>query len=146
MNSVVGNMIWNHARRLHSQGKIHGSNTDAIGGCTFFAQMWFYDHYGYNQSGDGASGNGKQWADILLKTYPDKFVRGNSPAPGGVVSIDYGRYGHIVCIDAVDYDAGIVTFSEGNYDGQGSIRIMQTIKLTDFYKKWSGVYLYVNPK
>lgn len=146
INSAVGNMIWNHARNLHAQGKIHGSTTDPIGGCTFFAQMWFYDHYGYNQSGNGPSGNGKQWAEILLETYPDKFERGSGPAPGGVVSIDYGRYGHIVCIDAVDYEAGTVTYSEGNYDGKGSIRIMNTTSLADFFKKWKGMYIYVNAK
>ncbi len=146
LNTSIAQMIWAHADRLHSQGKIGGSTTQRIGGCTYFAQMWFYDHYGVSQSKGTASGHGGQFASVVLDKHPDKFERGKSPAPGGIVSAAYGRYGHVMCVDAVDYVAGTITFSDGNYDGAGGIRIMNTMSLQQFYNLFPGTYIYANPR
>ena len=51
--STPGSKVWAHARDLHYRGLIHGADTDYQ--CTFFAQMWFYDIYGFNSSGNGPS-------------------------------------------------------------------------------------------
>lgn len=144
--SPVATMIWQRAIQMRRENKIHGSTTDPFGGCTLFAQMWFYDHYGFNSSGNGSSGNGKSFAQKVINTYPDKFERGKSPAPGGLVSLQYGQYGHVMCVDAVNYEDGTITISDANHTSSGGVRIMETMTLADFYTKWKAVYVYANPK
>lgn len=156
--STKAEIIWGKALNYHKAGKIGGSTTNPNAGCTYFAQLWFYEVYGMNSSGPGLgpSGNGDQFAEVVLENYPDKFEKGREPAPGGLLSIKYtsgkwSGYGHIVCIDEVEYTnaahtEGWVTFSDGNYDGAGGVRIRERMSLKDFKNNWNGQYKYVNPK
>lgn len=155
--SRVAEMVWGKAKDYHDKGKIGGSTTNPVGGCTYFAQLWFYEVYGKNSSGPSlsGSGNGQQFAQVVIDTYPHEFELGREPAPGGLLSVRYvtGKYaglGHIICIDEVEYTnaahtEGYVIFSDGNYDGKGGVRIREKMSLKDFKSNWNGQYIYANP-
>lgn len=145
---------WAHARSLYYQGLIHGSSFGTQ--CTFFAQMWFYDIYGFNSSGNGATGNGKNFASTVyqVNTYYDEngilkhwFEYGKGPQTMGIVSVSYpsNEAGHVICVDEVDYLNGMITISDGNITNNGDVRIRQTMTLSRFYSLYPGHYTFVNP-
>ena len=146
---------WGHAYDLYYQGKIHGATAGRW--CTFFAQMWFYDMYGFNSSGySGGTGSGAQFASTVYNTalYYDEegnlchyFEYGDQPMTMGIVSVynSYNPDGHVLCVDEVDYINGLITISEGNADGNGDVRIRQTMSLDTFYYLNPGYRVYVNP-
>ena len=65
----------------------------------------------------------------------------------GIVSIynSYNPEGHVLCVDEVDYFNDTITISEGNANGNGDVRIRQTMSLSDFYYLNPGYRVYVNP-
>lgn len=146
----VANTFWGHADYLKGNGMISGSTSSHIGGCTLFAQMWLYDVYGINQSkGIGGSGNGGNFASVLLENYPEMFEPGSGPTGGGIASVKYAgtHYGHVICIDETDYDNDRITYSEGNFNGSGGVRIRITCSLAQFYAKWpSAIWTFANPR
>ena len=151
-NSTIGSWAWNHALSLHRQGKIYGADTSYQ--CTFFAQMWFYDMFGFNSS-NGASGNGSDFASTVYNSayFTDEngvtqraFEYGDKPHTKGIVSIYSNTYGgHVLCVDDVDYINGTITISEGNVGGNGEVRIRETMSLSRFYALNPGRKVYVNP-
>ena len=152
--SGVTYAAWAHAYDLYNRGLIHGSTAGRW--CTFFAQMWFYDVYGFNSSGNSATGDGAQFASSVYanSAYYDEdgnlchyFEYGNRPMTMGIVSITnvYNGSGHVLCIDEVDYINNTITVSEGNVSGYGDCRIRQTMSLDTFYYLHPGHKIYVNP-
>ena len=160
-NSSVGRYIWNHAFDLKNAGLIGGSSDDYQ--CTFFAQTWFYDVYGWNSSGPKlqGSGNGNEFTQVVYDawTYEDDngeekhyFEFADAPSAGGLISIDYylssgdaGTYGHIVCCDEVNYEEGYIVVSEGNTNGDGAISIRHKYTIDEFYVKHNGFMTFLNP-
>lgn len=160
-DSSVGRYVWNHAYDLRNAGLLGGSSDDYQ--CTFFAQMWFYDVYGWNSSGPSlsSSGNGNEFTQIVYDawTYEDEngetqhyFEFADAPCAGGLISIDYfltsgdaGAYGHIICCDEVNYEEGYIVVSEGNYNGDGAVAIRHKYTLDDFYAKHNGYMSFLAP-
>ncbi len=145
---------WGHAYDLYYAGKIHGATAGRW--CTFFAQMWFYDQYGFNSSGNSPTGSGSGFASTVYNTavyydeegnYRHYFEYGDRPMTMGIVSIynSYNPDGHVLCVDEVDYFNNTITISEGNANGCGDVRIRQTMSLSDFYYLNPGYRVYVNP-
>ena len=145
---------WGHAYDLYYAGKIHGATAGRW--CTFFAQMWFYDQFGFNSSGWTPTGSGAQFASTVYNTavYYDEegylqhyFEYGDKPMTMGIVSIynSYNPEGHVLCVDEVDYFNDTITISEGNANGNGDVRIRQTMSLSEFYRLNPGYRVYVNP-
>ena len=145
---------WGHAYDLYYAGKIHGATTGRW--CTFFAQMWFYDQFGFNSSGNSPTGSGSTFASTVYNTavYYDEegnlchyFEYGDRPMTMGIVSIynSYNPDGHVLCVDEVDYFNNTITISEGNAYGCGDVRIRQTMSLSTFYYLNPGYRVYVNP-
>jgi hypothetical protein len=152
--SAAARAAWSHAFDLYNRGLIHGSTAGYW--CTFFAQMWFYDMYGFNSSGNSPTGDGSQFAYTVYETavYRDEegnlkhyFEYGDRPMTMGIVSIrnSYLPEGHVICIDEVDYFENTITVSEGNVNGCGDIRIRHTMSLDTFYRIYPGRKTYVNP-
>ncbi|MBQ1566584.1 MAG: hypothetical protein IIZ80_01685 [Erysipelotrichaceae bacterium] len=153
-SSVPGYRTWAHAYDLYRSGKIHGATAGRW--CTFFAQMWFYDVFGFNSSGNGAAGNGNTFASTIYATAVYRDEEGNlkhyfrytdHPETMSIVSIYSSTLpeGHVLCIDEVDYENGTITVSEGNANGVGDIRIRQTMSLSQFYANNRGYKVYVTP-
>ena len=141
---------WSHANDLYANGLIYGAEPYQ---CTFFAQMWFYDIYGFNATGYSASGNGDAFASRVyaINTYYDEegnlnhwFKYDDHPEALGLVSIS-GHSPHILCVDEVDYENGTITISDGNVDGGGGVRIRKTYTMQEFYAVNPGYYTFVNP-
>ena len=146
--------VYNHAKYLFNNGCIHG--TDIGYWCTFFAQMWFYDVYSFNSSGDNPSGDGFEFATTVYQThtYYDKegnlchyFSLDDKPKAMGLVSTKYtyNESGHVLCVDEVDYTNNTITISDGNYDGEGGIRMHVTMSLEQFYSEMGYQTVFVNP-
>lgn len=148
LGSPQANYFWGHARYLYDNGLIYGAYTNYQ--CTYFAQMWLYDVYGINQGIAGrGSGHGGNFASVLIDAYPDMFEWGKEPTGGGIASVGYAgdRYGHVICIDETDYANNRTTYSEGNYDSKGGIRIRITCTFEQFHDKWPGaIWRFANPK
>ena len=136
----VAQQMWAHADYLHANGLIYGSTTNYFQGCTYFAQMWFYDVWGFNSSA-GKSGDGAHFYENVIKAHPDKFELGYSPSAGGVASLSYN---HVVCIDYVDYENDIIIISDGNYRA-GGVRIRNQMSLSEWMSNNRGAK-YANPK
>lgn len=145
---------WRHAFDLYRQGLIHGADPDYQ--CTFFAQMWFYDVYGFNSTGYSASGNGSDFAYrvYLANIYYDEegdlkhwFKLDSEPETMGIISISgmSNSNGHVICVDEVDKINGTITFSDGNVTNSGDVRIRVTMSLNEFYSLNPGRYTFVNP-
>lgn len=142
-NSAVANEWFAHANYMHNGGISAAKGSGAawtssgIGGCTLFAEVWFYDVYGERMT-DAGSGNGCQVATNVVNaknTHPGKFVLSSSPAPGAIMS--YGSSpGHVICIDAVDEASDRIWISQGAASlkaGElGSIEIRGERKLSEF--------------
>ena len=151
--SIPGNRIWNHAYDLSRKGLIHGATAGRW--CTFFAQMWFYDVFGFNSSGNGGTGNGNEFASTVYNraVYYDEegnlkhyFRYTDHPEPLTIVSV-YSSLseGHVLCIDEVDYENGTITISEGNANGNGDARMREVMSLERFYALNPGYKVYVTP-
>ena len=54
---------WGDDYDMYNAGKIHGATAGRW--CTFFAQMWFYDQFGFNSSGNTPTGSGAQFASTV---------------------------------------------------------------------------------
>ena len=154
LGSLPARKAWAHAYDLYRQRLIHGASTGYQ--CTFFAQMWFYDIYGFNSSGNGGSGDGKNFAYKVYQThtYRDEdgklchwFELGSEPKTMGIISISgiSNESGHVICVDEVDYVNNTITFSDGNYRNKGEVRIRVTMTLDQFYRTNPGRYTFVNP-
>ena len=152
--SSVTRAAWRHAYDLYYSRKIHGATAGRW--CTFFAQMWFYDMYGFNSSGSSPTGDGSQFAYTVYETavYYDEegklqhyFEIGDKPMTMGIVSIRSSSLpeGHVICIDEVDYFSNTITISEGNVNGVGDVNIRHTMSLDAFYYLYQGRKTYVNP-
>lgn len=152
--SRPGQKAWSHARSLYYSGKIHGATFGYQ--CTFFAQMWFYDIYGFNSSGNGPSGNGSSFADRVYSSavYYDEegklkhwFQYDSQPKTMGIISISAMSHpgGHVICVDEVDYINNTITISDGNVRNNGDVRIRKTYTLSEFYRANPGRYTFVNP-
>ncbi len=145
---------WRHALDLYRRGLIHGADPDYQ--CTFFAQMWFYDVFGFNSTGSGSSGNGKDLAYRIYQTnvYYDEegnlrhyFEISDKPQSMSILSITGMSHpsGHAMCIDEVDYENDMITFSDGNATGSGDVRIRVTMSIDEFYRQNPGRYVFVTP-
>ena len=145
---------WRHAYDLYYAGKIHGATAGRW--CTFFAQMWFYDMFGFNSSGYSPTGSGASFASTVYNTavYYDEegnlrhyFQYDDKPMTMGIVSIytSYNPDGHVLCVDEVDYFNNTITISEGNANGYGDVRIRQTMSLDTFYYLNPGYKVYISP-
>ena len=150
----ITNRVWKHAQSLYRQGLIHGSTTSYQ--CTLFAQMWFYDVYGFNSTRNMSSGNGKDVAYRVYaaNTYYDEegnlkhyFRLSNTPESMSILSISgiSNPYGHVMCIDEVDHQNNTITFSDGNVTNHGDIRIRVTMTIDEFNRKISGSKIYAVP-
>ena len=148
--TIAANKAWSHGLDLFSRGLIYGSDPYQ---CTFFAQMWFYDIYGFNSTGYGPSGNGDTFARRVydINVYYDEdgnlqhyFKIDDHPETMGLVSIS-GRTPHVLCVDEVDYENGTITISDGNVNGGADVRIRKTYTLQEFYAVNPGYYTFVNP-
>ena len=150
--------IWNRIGKLRRQGVL--STYAARYNCTEFANYWFYCLYG---EGFVLSGDGKTMVSNLLNSEYGKehFYLGSSPAPGAIYSIGsaYTEFGHVGCVDAVDFKNQTITISEGNYGGGAKgtintgIRIKVTMSFDEFYSyvrntggSQSSWVLFANPK
>lgn len=145
--------VWNHALDLYYKGLIHGATPYQ---CTFFAQMWFYDVYGFNSTGYGPSENG---GDMVYKiyganTYYDEegnfkhyFELSNEPKSMSILSITGMSHplGHVMCIDEVDEKNGTITFSDGNVTNNSDIRIRVTLTMDEFRRQNPGYYVFATP-
>lgn len=129
-----------YSKKLYEQGLISTySNSHQ---CTEIVHTWFYDHHGY----DCANGNGKQMAENLVKEHSDSFQFGNSPAPGGIISVSGGTsdatYGHVFGIDAVFEKDGelYMQITDGHVlSNPNYTRIMRTVKVSDFRKNYRQI-------
>ncbi|MBO7677452.1 MAG: hypothetical protein J6S49_08060, partial [Erysipelotrichaceae bacterium] len=74
-SSIPGYRTWAHAYELDNSGLIHGATPGRW--CTFFAQMWFYDVFGFNSSGNIATGNGNTFASTVYATALYRDEEGN---------------------------------------------------------------------
>lgn len=88
-----------------------------IGQCTWFTEGRFYELYGLRPD-EGR--NGRDWADLVLLKFGDKFEKGYVPKPGAVFSL--GAEGdrslnHTGVILDYDPETQMVTFQDGNYNG-----------------------------
>ena len=146
--------VWRHALDLYRKGLIHGANPNYQ--CTFFAQMWFYDIYGFNSTGNRASGNGKDLAYRIYQTnvYYDEegnlqhyFELSSKPKSLSILSISgiSESSGHVICIDEVDYENNTITFSDGNVTNSGDVRIRITMDIDEFYRENPGRYVFATP-
>lgn len=146
--------VWSHANVLYYQGLIHGSDNSRQ--CTFFAQMWFYDIYGFNSSLDGPSGDGAHFAYNVYyaNTYLDDegnicylFSLDDFPKAMGLISIRSSANpdGHVVCVDEADYFSNTITISDGNTTNIGDVTIRKEMSFDEFYSTYPGYYVYVNP-
>ena len=145
--------VWNHSLDLYRQGLIHGAFPYQ---CTSFAQMWFYDVYGFNSTGYGPSGNG---GDMVYKiygthTYYDEegnlkhyFELSSEPKSMSILSISGMSHpsGHVICIDEVDDKNGTITFSDGNVTNNSDIRIRVTLTMDEFRRQNPGYYVFATP-
>lgn len=147
---TVANLAWGHALYLRREGLISGSTSNPKSGCTLFAQMWLYDVYGINQSaGRGGSGHGGEFASVLVNNYPNMFEYGREPTGGGIASRRYAgsTYGHVICIDETDKANNRIVYSEGNYNGNGGVKIRIECTYEEFYRRFpNSVWTYANPK
>ena len=145
--------VWNHGIDLYRKGLIHGSDPYQ---CTFFAQMWFYDVYGFNSTGIFPSGNGGDLAYRVyeINTYYDEngeyrhyFTLDTKPKTGAIVSVTgiSNPYGHAMVVDKYDEETNMITFSDGNVTNNSDIRIRVTMSLDEFYYQNPGYYVYANP-
>ena len=145
---------WNHAFDLYRRGLIHGATPGYW--CTFFAQMWFYDVFGFNSSGNGPTGDGSQFAYTVYRTalYYDEegklqhwFKLSDRPETMSIVSTmnSHDGSGHVLCVDEVDYLNGTITVSEGNVSYGGDVRLRQTMSLSTFYALNPGYKVYCVP-
>lgn len=151
VNSLPASKAWSHALNLYNSGLIHGSTTSYQ--CTLFAQMWFYDVYGFNSSGYGPTGNGDTFALKVYETavYYDEngelhhlFKLDDHPESMGIVSISSSSP-HVLCVDEVNYQNSTITISDGNVNGSGDVRIRVTYSLSEFYAVNPGSYIFANP-
>ena len=152
-NERITQRVWNHAMDLYYQGLIHGATPYQ---CTFFAQMWFYDVYGFNSTGYGPSGNG---GDMVYKiysanTYYDElgnlkyyFELSNEPKSRSILSVTGMSHplGHVICIDEYDEKNNTITFSDGNVTNNSDIRIRVTMTMEEFYRQNPGNYVFATP-
>ena len=152
--SSVTRAAWKHAYDLYYSGKIHGASLGHW--CTLFAQMWFYDMFGFNSSGNSFSGDGVQFANVVYDNavwYDEDgvlhhyFEYGDKPMTMGIISIKIPHLaeGHVICVDNVDYFKKTITISEGNATGNGDIRIRTTMSFDRFYALYPGQKTYINP-
>ncbi|MDO5440327.1 MAG: CHAP domain-containing protein [Erysipelotrichaceae bacterium] len=149
--------IWNTIGQLRREGTLSTYATRY--NCTEFANYWFYCVYGegFVLSGDGHS----MVSNLLNSDYgKEHFYLGSSPAPGGIYSIgsSSSKYGHVGCVDAVDYENKTITISEGNYGGvhgtiNAGIRIRKQMTFDEFYQYvnatgggQSSWVMFANPK
>lgn len=121
------NLIWGKAKALKAAGLISGATAY---NCTELADVWFYNAYGY----DGLRGNGGEMARNLLKDHSDQFYSGKTPAPGAIISIRNGSWGHVVCVDKVDSSTGKMWISEGNFDGAATKAHLRTGSARMYYE------------
>jgi len=139
---------WAETEALRSAGIVNAEKRN----CTAYAQAWFWNHYHLSPM----RGNGGEMALNLVLLYPEKFTLYQDIVPGAVVSVldsDYmsaaGRiYGHVLCIDAVDWEAGTVTVSHGNTRFPGNvdgIEANSTVSISDFKARF-GTYIVAGPK
>ena len=149
--SAPASRTWAHARDLYYRGLIHGSSINYQ--CTFFAQMWFYDVYGFNSSGNGPSGNGDTFALYVYNSavYYDEegtlhhlFQIDDHPETMGIISVSASNP-HVICVDKVDYRNNTITISDGNVLGSGEVRLRVTYSMDEFYRVNPGRYVFVNP-
>ena len=150
--------IWNKIGQLRRNGTLSTNATRY--NCTEFANYWFYCVYG---EGHVLTGDGHSMVTNLLNSDYGKehFYLGSSPAPGGIYSIgsSSSKYGHVGCVDAVDYENKTITISEGNYGGGASgtintgIRIRKQMTFDEFYQYvnatgggQSSWVMFANPK
>lgn len=126
----------------------------APGECTTYAQAWFYTHYKDEPWFDGIYGNGNYMAQDLVTRYPDHFEICADVVPGAIVSVISSKYltvpdcGHVLAIDAVDWEAGTVTYSDGNSGFAGnvdSIHDAYTVSISQFHENF-GTYAVAGPK
>ncbi|MBR4461370.1 MAG: CHAP domain-containing protein [Erysipelotrichaceae bacterium] len=154
LGQKITSRVWKHAQSLYRQGLIHGSTTSYQ--CTLFAQMWFYDVYGFNSTRNMSSGNGKDVAYRVYaaNTYYDEegnlkhyFRLSSEPESMSILSISgiSNPYGHVMCIDEVDHVNGTITFSDGNVTNHGDIRIRVTMTIEEFNRKIPGYKIYAVP-
>ena len=140
-DKAVTAAFWAYSDRLDAilhtlpyKSDLNGSGPVMTHQCTQFAATFFYDVYGFA----ALRGNGNMQADNLLKDCgkdsgcPVRFERASSPAPGAIVSL-YPN--HVIVVDQVD-ENGTVYISEGNYNGNGGVRIHQPYSsLSQFVSK-----------
>lgn len=143
---IASNAIHEHAKQLHAQGHISAYSSEHW--CTEVAQTWYYDHYG----NDWLHGDGKLMAVNLVKEHPDEWEFGNSPAPGGIISM---HPNHVLCVDAVWSDSSgelWVSVTDGHVLNSalahgGGTRVMRDVKLKDLITNESMYSpIYANPK
>lgn len=143
---IASNAIHEHAKQLHAQGHISAYSSEHW--CTEVAQTWYYDHYG----NDWLHGDGKLMAVNLVKEHPDEWEFGNSPAPGGIISM---HPNHVLCVDAVWSDSSgelWVSVTDGHVlnsalEHGGGTRVMRDVKLKDLITNESMYSpIYANPK
>lgn len=152
--STAGYRTWSHAFDLYRRGLIYGA--DPSYQCTFFAQMWFYDVFGFNSSGRGPSGNGGDFAytvyntavyydeDGKLQHYFELSYEPKSLSVGSFFGVSDGS-GHALCIDEVDLINNTITYSEGNADGNGNVTIRNTVTISQFNAMNPGSHIYAVP-
>ena len=149
----VTHKVWNHAMDLYRQGAIHGAVPYQ---CTFFAQMWFYDVYGFNSTGWGPSGNGGDMAYKVYaaNTYYDDegnfkhyFEISSEPKSMSILSVSGMSHplGHVMCIDEYDPETNMITFSDGNVTNNSDIRIRVTMSYDEFRRQNPGYYVFATP-
>ncbi len=152
--SAAAKAAWSHAFDLYNRGLIHGSTAGYW--CTFFAQMWFYDVFGFNSSGNRPTGDGSQFAYTVYNTavYYDEegnlkhwFKLSDRPETMSIVSTmnSHDGSGHVLCVDEVDYLNNTITVSEGNVSYGGDVRIRHTMSLSTFYALNPGYKVYCVP-
>ena len=98
---------WAHVNALIAAGIV----TAVPYNCTAFAQAWLYDHYGWAD----VYGHGGQMASNAAGKHG--WTTSSTPVAGGLVSFgasSSNKYGHIACVESVDYANGTITISEGN--------------------------------
>lgn len=130
-------IIWGHVLAVYRQNGHTPIRNNGMGyQCVDFARVWMYDHYGIFPS----LGNGANCAKRLVEQYPDKFALSSSPVAGGICSVgptNDNEFGHVMCIEAVDYENKTVTFSDGNVTTiTGNLRICRTMTFQEFYNNY----------
>jgi surface antigen len=111
----------NEQVRIDKLWSEHPSGNDyAYGNCTYGVASWTRVPYGM--------GNANTW---YIRARQWGFNVGLEPRAGAVGVSEYGYYGHVVLVLAVNND-GTITIREQNYDWNGSIR--ETITDAKSYK------------